>query len=203
MLKYSIIFLIASISISILVVFVDDSDNYGNNSAQCNSSSSMIFVSGGTIVLGEGALYPNEKNGIEVTVKPFFMSSHEVTNSEFQEFVDVTGYVTVAERTKKTKDYPEFPEELLVPGSIVFKPLTETFSSGKFLNWWEFKPGANWKSPLGANSTISKKGNYPVVHIAYQDALAFASWKGHRLPTESEFEFAVKQSSTTNFIFNG
>lgn len=160
----------------------------------CHASHSMIKVSGGTFILGEGALYPEEGPSRTVTVNDFHIDSHEVTNAQFRQFVTETGYTTVAEQTPSQSDYPTIPPELLKPGSAVFVPLEEAFVNGTFLNWWQFKEGAYWAAPNGKGSHIKGLDHYPVVHIAFADAQAYAEWKGHRLPTEEEFELISKLS---------
>jgi formylglycine-generating enzyme required for sulfatase activity len=120
------------------------------------------------------------------------MDRVEVINAQFREFVDVTGYVTLAQRVPNPEDYPDIPLELLTPGSAVFVKLSEAVQASTFMNWWHFIEGANWLNPSGPNSNIDGKEHFPVIHIAYEDALAYATWKGHRLPTEAEYEYASR-----------
>jgi formylglycine-generating enzyme required for sulfatase activity len=115
-----------------------------------------------------------------------------VTNGEFERFVSETGYVSVAERPLDPKDYPDVPREKLVPGSSVFAATASPVPLDDPLRWWRYAPGANWKHPLGASSTVNERRSHPVVHVAYEDALAYAKWANKRLPTEAEFEFAAR-----------
>ena len=131
-----------------------------------------------------------------VYVDGFFMDKTDVTNAEFEAFVKATGYVTVAERKPRPEDFPGAPPENLVAGSVVFAPPDHPVRLDDHFQWWTYVRGANWRHPLGPQSEIVGKGNYPVVHIAYEDAVAYAKWAGKRLPTEAEWEFAARGGLT-------
>jgi formylglycine-generating enzyme required for sulfatase activity len=125
-------------------------------------------------------------------VDGFWMDKTEVTNRQFAEFVKATGYVTVAERKPRAEDFPGAPPENLVAGSVVFSPPHHAVPLNNHFQWWSYVKGADWRHPLGPDSSLAGREAFPVVHVAYEDALAYTAWAGKRLPTEAEWEFAAR-----------
>jgi formylglycine-generating enzyme len=153
----------------------------------------MVWIPGGEFSMGaEDPEMRDARPFHRVALDGFWMDRTEVTNEEFARFVKATGYVTVAERQPDSKKFPGAPPENLVPGSVVFTPPDTKVSLNNHYVWWSYVKGANWRHPNGPESDLQGKEKYPVVHIAYEDAEAYAKWKGKRLPTEAEFEFAAR-----------
>lgn len=153
----------------------------------------MVWIPAGEFSMGtEEPGFPDTRPIHRVKLKGFWMDKTEVTNAQFEKFVKATGYVTIAEQKPKAEDFPGVPEERLVAGSIVFTPPKEAVPLDSYMRWWAYVEGANWRHPEGPQSDIKNRADYPVVHIAHHDAIAYAKWANKRLPTEAEFEWAAR-----------
>ena len=155
-------------------------------------SEGMVLLAGGTFMMGSNQHYPEEAPAHRVTVDGFWIDIEPVTNAKFSRFVTATGYVTLAERPANPADYPGAKAELLAPSSVVFVKPRHRVDLGNPYNWWQYVRGADWRHPLGAESSIEGLERHPVVHVAYEDVEAYCKWAGSELPTEAEWEFAAR-----------
>lgn len=156
----------------------------------------LVWISAQTAVVGSDRHYPEEGPSREVRVDGFWIQPHQVTNTDFVAFVEATSYVTVAERALDPADYPGAPPQNLVPGSMVFHRTAGPVDLRHLSQWWTWTPGASWRHPVGPNSSIAKRADHPVVHIAFEDAQAYADWAGLALPTEVQWEVAARGGLT-------
>jgi formylglycine-generating enzyme required for sulfatase activity len=162
----------------------------------------MVWIPGGEFTMGTDADvgWPDEKPAHRVRVDGFFMDVAEVTNAQFRAFVEATKYVTTAEKTPSVEEIlkqsppgtPPPPKEKLVPGAMVFTIPPGKVNLQDFSQWWKWIPGANWRHPEGPGSTLEGRDDHPVVHVSWDDAVAYARWAEKRLPTEAEWEFAAR-----------
>ena len=152
----------------------------------------MTWIPGGTFRMGADDRYREEQSAEDVTVQGFCIDQYEVTNAQFAQFIDQTSYVTVAERPLSVEEFPDLAEADRVPGSLVFQTVPPEQYPVQQLAWWHWVPGANWHHPQGPDSGLAGRENHPVVHIAYEDAVAYAQWANKALPTEAEWEFAAR-----------
>lgn len=175
--------------------------------------SGMVWVKGTQFIQGakqdDPFAMPRERPSRNVIIDGFFIDATEVTNAQFAKFVAETNYVTIAERpidweTMKKDLPPGTPkphDSILQPGSLVFNNNLKAMPSmNNYTQWWKWQKGADWKHPQGPDSNIDGKETYPVVHVAYDDAVAYCTWANRSLPTEAQWE-AAAQGGQKNAIY--
>jgi len=163
-----------------------------SRSADSASRQDMIWVPGGSFLMGSNDFYREEWPVRSESVSGFWMDQHPVTNTQFRKFIRATGYVTFSERPPDPAMYPDADPSLRVPGSLVFRKPPGPVDLRDYRAWWEYAPGADWQHPEGPDSSIDHRHGHPVVHVNLEDARAYAAWVGKELPIESEWEFAAR-----------
>ena len=211
---YQKLFIYSKISVVLFFMYgISSCTNEAKKSSNTKPPEGMVWVETKTFLKGAKSsdlfAMPREKPAHLVTVDGFFIDATEVTNKQFEKFVKATNYITVAERKidwdeMKKELPPNTPkphDSILQPGSLLFnKNIDAVANMNNYFQWWTWKIGANWRHPSGPNSTIEGKDNYPVVHIAFEDALAYCKWANRSLPTEAQWESAA-QGTNENMIF--
>ncbi|MGB6984763.1 MAG: formylglycine-generating enzyme family protein [Candidatus Aquilonibacter sp.] len=160
--------------------------------ARTTITTDQVPIEGGEFTMGSVDFYPEERPFRRMHVESFSIDRYPVTNAEFARFVDESAYVTVAERAIDPAQYPGAIPELCVPGSLVFRPTRGPVDLNDWSQWWEWTPGALWRRPLGPDSSLDGLEDHPVVHVAFEDAQAYADWANKSLPTEAEWEYAAR-----------
>ncbi len=156
------------------------------------TTDSMVQIPAGEFAMGSNEFYPDEAPVRRVAVEGFSIDAHHVTNDEFSDFIDATGYVTMAERAPEPELYPGAKAEDLVPGSLVFTMSDGPVDLRNYGNWWRWTRGAQWRNPTGPESTLDGLSDHPVVHVAYEDVISYLDWAGGALVSEAEWEFAAR-----------
>ena len=186
-----------------------ENNTSGDSSADKNSAAAaekdapagMVWIPGGEFTMGTDnpESYQYERPAHRVRVDGFWMDATEVTNADYKKFVDATGYVTTAEKAPEWEELKKQlppgtpkPPQTFLAGSLAFTPPAYAIALDDYTQWWSWQNGTNWKHPEGPGSSIDGKENFPVVHISYDDAVAYCKWADKRLPTEAEWEFASR-----------
>jgi formylglycine-generating enzyme len=189
--------LVVAVVLFAVTHFLAQEQTATKGSAACGPANSgsphlgMVWVGGGAFTLGSDVGFPEEGPSQQAQVAGFWMDQTEVTNAQFAKFVAATGYRTLAERGLRRSATADAPT---VAGSAVFRPQGDAVAMRSLVNWWQFQEGANWQHPEGPDSSIARRMDHPVVHVAYEDALAYAKWLGRTLPSEAQFEYAAQNS---------
>jgi len=204
--------LCAAMTIGLMVGSTRGQSRDGNTEELLKQPKGMCWIPMGQFTMGSDKGLPDEQPRHQVSIDGFWIDTTEITNSEYRRFTQATGYITTAERKPNWEELksqlppgtPKPPDEMLVPGSVVFTPPTSLTPVNNPGDWWSWTPHANWRHPHGPGSSIADKDDHPVIHVSWYDATAYARWASKRLPTEAEWEYAARgQLKEKDYVWGG